>query len=116
MVEGILSSVHLTRSELTSTPIQGTIAYTYSILDGYSLVYTDCCTYRDSKSVYTHFSVKMSPGGKLIFYIKERGPVIDFVHTISSDDFVLSYHEDCIVLTKQSFSEYLTDWIYNCSF
>jgi hypothetical protein len=110
MVESILDRP---LSELTPLLVQGSIAYTYSILDRYSLVYTSSMTYQESSAVYTHLSVNMAPFGKMVFKIKDRPWVNDFVHTICSDDFVIHYYPEYIVLIKQSFSEYLTEEIYN---
>ena len=113
MVESILGCP---LSKLTPRLAQGSIAYTYSILDGYSLVYTNVTSYKESSAVYTHFSVNVIPSGKIIFKIKDRPFVNEFVHSISTDDFVRTYYEEYIVLTKMSFSEYLTEEIYNYSF
>lgn len=113
MVESILDRPF---SDLTPLLVQGSIAYTYSILDRYSLVYTSAVTYKESSAVYNHLSVNMAPLGKMIFKIKDRPLVNEFVHSISSEDFVIHYHSDYIVLIKQSFSEYLTEEIYNYFF
>lgn len=108
MVESILD-----RPLSDLTPCLGSIAYTYSILDRYSLVYTTAVTYKESSAVYNGLSVNMAPFGKMIFKIKDRPLVIEFVHTIRTDDFVIHYYPEYIVLIKQPFSEYLTEEIYN---
>jgi hypothetical protein len=110
MVESILDRP---LSDLTPLLVQGSIAYTYSILDRYSLVYTSAVSYKESSAVYSHLSVNMAPFGKMIFKIKDRPSVNEFVHSISTDDFVIHYYPEYIVLIKQSFSEYLTEEIYN---
>ena len=110
MVESILDRP---LSELTPLLVQGSIAYTYSILDRYSLVYTNVITYKESSAVYTHLSVNMAPFGKMVFKIKDRPLVNEFVHSICTDEFVIHYYPEYIVLIKQSFSEYLTEEIYN---
>ena len=94
------SNLHTTKliHWCTRTPIM----YTRSIHDSYTIVYTEVMDPTCALRVYTEYHSRLLPGGKLIYYIKDRPQVIHVLHTIFSDEFELTYYPFFIVFTKLS--------------
>ena len=96
--EGKRKTIH---SSPLSTQLIYRIMYTSSIHDMYSVVYTEVTTYQAALDLYRKYSHRLSPGGKLIYYIDyDRRHVNVALHTISSEEFEITYYHYFIVFTK----------------
>lgn len=77
------------------------IMYTDSIHDTYSVVYTDTTCSHVALQVYTEYSPRIIPGGKIIYYIDyDRREVNHVLHMISTDEFEMTYGSCWVVFTK----------------
>jgi len=77
------------------------IMYTVSIHDIYSIVYTETTESKIALHVYTEYQSRLCPGGKLIYYIDfDRQSVNVALHTISTEDFEITYFSHFMVFTK----------------
>ena len=102
-------------SSSKSTQLIYPIVYTRSIHDNYSVVYTEVTEYTRALEVYQKYSPRMVTGGKIIYYMDaQRQSVNMALHTISTDEFKMTYYSHFIVLTKQDAFympfEFAIDW------
>lgn len=89
-------------SSSKSTQLIYPIVYTRSIHDMYSIVYTELTDYSKALDVYEKYSPRMVLGGKLIYYMDQHRQSVNMaLHTISSDEFKITYYRHFIVFTKQ---------------
>ena len=89
-------------SSSKSTQLIYPIVYTRSIHDNYSVVYTEVSEYTRALEVYQKYSPRMVTGGKIIYYIdSQRQSVNMALHTISTDEFEMTYYSHFVVFTKQ---------------
>ncbi len=89
------------QSSPLSTQLIYSIVYTRGIHDIYSVVYTEVTEYQAALDLYQKYSPLLSPGGKLIYYIDyNRQQVNSALHTISSDEFEITYYRYFVVFTK----------------
>jgi len=96
--EGKRKTVH---SSPLSTQMIYSIVYTRGIHDIYSVVYTEVTDSQQALVIYQTYSPLLSPGGKLIYYIDyHRHQVNVALHTISSEEFEITYYRFFIVFTK----------------
>lgn len=96
--EGKRKTVH---SSPLSTQLIYSIVYTRGIHDIYSVVYTEVTDSQQALNLYRKYSSRLSPGGKLIYYMDyDRYQVNIALHTISSEEFEITYYRYFIVFTK----------------
>ena len=89
-------------SSSKSTQLIYPIVYTRSIHDNYSVVYTEVTEYTRALEVYQKYSPRMVTGGKIIYYIDAHRQSVNMaLHTISTDEFEMTYYPHFIVFTKQ---------------
>ncbi len=77
------------------------IVYTDSTHDTYRIVYTETTNEVDAMDVYTQYSPRIIPGGKLIYYMDyDRRNVNHALHMISTDEFEMTYGSFWVMFTK----------------
>jgi hypothetical protein len=97
---------HILHSSLSTKTLfcdcmRTSIMYTYSIHDTYSVVYTETTSSDIALQIYTDYSPRMIPGGKLIYYMDyDRRDVNHALHMISTNEFEITYGSCWVVFTK----------------